>query len=347
MWHAPVARLREAERIKELVDLVAVMRLDGHRLFRAGSQLVCLSPFKPEKTPSCYVDPVKQVFFDFSTGKAGDVFSYVQTRDGCSFKEAIVKLAGGDPAVLGRRRGPLVQVDATAALRPMAQAHAEEWREGCRFLAGSLKHQVRIAEWRGFKPETVRAFAAAGLMGKVDHSGERREAFLVEAPVDGKRTAVGYHTLLRKPDGSKIFYYVPKGIGAWPFVIGCDPGAADALMLLEGQWDAIAFCEACEWGAAPPPRVSVVGLRGAHTWKRFMEHYPPRKGAVVFMFADDDAAGLAWFDEGGFADRLEGSARAVHRHYWEGVKDFNDAHRVGLSGLVEYMRSKIGAKRKR
>ncbi|MGA9658499.1 MAG: DNA primase [Asticcacaulis sp.] len=63
------------------------------KLRRNGREWVGLSPFTKEKTPSFYVNDVKGQFFDFSSGKNGDIISFVQETERLSFNEAIEKLA--------------------------------------------------------------------------------------------------------------------------------------------------------------------------------------------------------------------------------------------------------------
>jgi DNA primase len=47
------------------------------RLKRSGRNFKGLSPFSSEKTPSFMVSPEKQIWHDFSSGKGGNVFSFV------------------------------------------------------------------------------------------------------------------------------------------------------------------------------------------------------------------------------------------------------------------------------
>ena len=62
-------------------------------LKRAGRNFKGLSPFNDERTPSFVVSPDKHIWHDFSSGKGGDVFSFVMAMDGIDFKEALEKLA--------------------------------------------------------------------------------------------------------------------------------------------------------------------------------------------------------------------------------------------------------------
>ena len=70
-------------------------------LKRSGSYFKALSPFQAEKTPSLIVTPGKQIWKDFSSGRGGDIFSFVQAVEGVEFVEALEILAtkaGLDPA---------------------------------------------------------------------------------------------------------------------------------------------------------------------------------------------------------------------------------------------------------
>lgn len=63
------------------------------RLHKAGREWKGLSPFNAEKTPSFFVNDQKASFFDFSSGKNGDIFKFVMETEGLSFPEAVEKLA--------------------------------------------------------------------------------------------------------------------------------------------------------------------------------------------------------------------------------------------------------------
>lgn len=62
-------------------------------LKRAGRNFKGLSPFNSEKTPSFMVSPEKQIWHDFSSGKGGNVFSFVMEVEGMTFREALEHLA--------------------------------------------------------------------------------------------------------------------------------------------------------------------------------------------------------------------------------------------------------------
>src|SRR6476646_7449080 len=62
-------------------------------LKRAGRNWKGLSPFSNEKTPSFMVSPEKQIWHDFSSGKGGNMFSFVMEVEGLDFKGALELLA--------------------------------------------------------------------------------------------------------------------------------------------------------------------------------------------------------------------------------------------------------------
>ena len=63
------------------------------QLKRSGSNLKGLSPFVNEKTPSFMVSPAKQIFKDFSSGKGGNVVSFLMEHEAMTYPEALKWLA--------------------------------------------------------------------------------------------------------------------------------------------------------------------------------------------------------------------------------------------------------------
>ena len=63
------------------------------KLKKAGKDFVGLSPFTSEKTPSFYAVDEKRFWKCFSSGKQGDVISFLQEVEGLSFVEAVEQLA--------------------------------------------------------------------------------------------------------------------------------------------------------------------------------------------------------------------------------------------------------------
>jgi DNA primase len=63
------------------------------QLKRSGRNFKGLSPFTNEKSASFMVSPEKQIWHDFSSGKGGDVFTFVQEVEGLDFRGALELLA--------------------------------------------------------------------------------------------------------------------------------------------------------------------------------------------------------------------------------------------------------------
>ena len=75
------------------------------QLKRAGRNFKGLSPFSNERTPSFMVSPEKQIWHDFSSGKGGNVFSFVMEVEGLDFKGALELLARKAGVDLEQYRG--------------------------------------------------------------------------------------------------------------------------------------------------------------------------------------------------------------------------------------------------
>jgi DNA primase len=63
------------------------------KLKKSGREWKGLSPFQQEKTPSFFVNDQKQAWFDFSSGKNGNIFDFLVQTEGVSFPEAVERLA--------------------------------------------------------------------------------------------------------------------------------------------------------------------------------------------------------------------------------------------------------------
>ena len=76
----------EAARVEEVIG-------EFVHLKKAGANFKGLSPFVDEKSPSFMVSPVKQIWKDFSTGKGGNVISFLMEHSHYTYPEAIRYLA--------------------------------------------------------------------------------------------------------------------------------------------------------------------------------------------------------------------------------------------------------------
>ena len=127
------------------------------RLKKAGREWKGLSPFNAEKTPSFYANDQKQFYHDFSSGKHGDVFTFLMETEGLSFPEAVERLAAEAGVDLPR------ETEAGRQEETRRRTLHEVMELACGFFEQSLgKAQGREArdylDRRGLTAETQRAF---------------------------------------------------------------------------------------------------------------------------------------------------------------------------------------------
>ena len=63
------------------------------QLRKQGREWAGLSPFNKEKTPSFFVNDDKRFYHCFSSGKHGDVFTFLMDVAGLNFREAVESVA--------------------------------------------------------------------------------------------------------------------------------------------------------------------------------------------------------------------------------------------------------------
>jgi DNA primase len=81
--------------LDELRARLPVSEVVGRRvkLRKAGREWKGLSPFNKERSPSFFVNDQKGFYHDFSSGKHGDIFTFVMETEGVAFPEAVERLA--------------------------------------------------------------------------------------------------------------------------------------------------------------------------------------------------------------------------------------------------------------
>ncbi|HLI66096.1 MAG TPA: DNA primase, partial [Caulobacteraceae bacterium] len=165
------------------------------KLRRQGREFVGLSPFTKERTPSFFVNDDKGFFHDFSSGKHGDLISFLQETERLSFVEAVERLAAEagvampapDPraAEKERERQGLADWLETAAKWFEAELRRPVGAEARAYL---FRRGLPESEWARFRL----GFSPAGrtalkdyLVAKGAFPGELVEAGLLIAPEDG------------------------------------------------------------------------------------------------------------------------------------------------------------------
>lgn len=300
--------------LKTSLPLSKMFAADGHELRRSSGALVCLCPFHAEQTPSCRVDDARGRFRCFGCGASGDLVDYYELSRGVEKRVALEQLAamaGHAPQAAAVRRAP--NPAPPAPPEPLDATACAAWLKSVDRLAADSDQIQRIADWRGVDPAAIAFFCARGIMGLHRYAGRLREAFLVEMPGDPP-VAVSIHCRLAADSpgnhGAKQSWrYDPPGCGSWPLVVG-DLATARHIFVTEGQWDALALISVMGWHAAWPEHTAVVGLRGATSYLRFLQH-PIPEDATVFAFPDADAAGDRWSEPGEFLEQLTPRVRSV------------------------------------
>src|SRR4030088_2144501 len=90
------------------------------KLKKSGREWKGFSPFNEEKTPSFFVNDQKMAWFDFSSGKNGNIFDFVMETEGVSFTEAVERLA----AVAGL---PMPELPRTTDARATSRIVLRAW----------------------------------------------------------------------------------------------------------------------------------------------------------------------------------------------------------------------------
>jgi DNA primase len=80
------------ERVRAAADIVEVIQ--GHtELRQRGARYTGLCPFHDERTPSFSVDPTEKLYYCFGCQAGGDVFTFLQEKEGLEFRDAVEQLA--------------------------------------------------------------------------------------------------------------------------------------------------------------------------------------------------------------------------------------------------------------
>ena len=165
------------------------------KLKRQGREFVGLSPFSKEKSPSFFVNDDKGFFHDFSSGKHGDIISFLQEAERLSFVEAIERLAGEAGMALP-------EPDAQSAQQEKVRAGLTDWLDlAAKWFEAELRRPpgadaraylerrgLPASEWERFHiglAPASRTGLKDYLVAKGAMPGELVEAGLLIVPEDG------------------------------------------------------------------------------------------------------------------------------------------------------------------
>ncbi len=162
------------EDIEKVLDIADIIEVIGEfvQLKKAGANFKGLSPFTNEKTPSFIVSPAKKIFKDFSSGKGGNVLSFLMEHEQYSYPEAIrflakkyhIELSETEESPEERekqnKKESLYQLNAFAG--KFFQENLKNTEEGKSIALSYFKE-------RGFSEQTIEKFELGYCLNEWDH----------------------------------------------------------------------------------------------------------------------------------------------------------------------------------
>lgn len=141
-------------------------------LKRAGSNLKGLSPFTDEKTPSFVVSPAKQIFKCFSTGKGGNVVSFLMEKEHYSYPEALTWLADKYGIQLPEEKPAtpeeLAEISERESLHIINNFARDHFVNNMKNTTEGKNIGMSYFVERGFRPEIIEKFELGYCINKSD-----------------------------------------------------------------------------------------------------------------------------------------------------------------------------------
>ncbi|MEO6185667.1 MAG: CHC2 zinc finger domain-containing protein, partial [Steroidobacteraceae bacterium] len=144
--------------IDDLVGRADIVEIINARvpLKKTGREYRACCPFHSEKTPSFWVNPVKQFYYCFGCGASGTVLSFLMNYDHLPFVEAVEELVGRVGVEVPREQSgvgqaPTVSDDLYAVMGKTAAFYAEQ--------LGTTERAQTYAMKRGLEPATIAQFS--------------------------------------------------------------------------------------------------------------------------------------------------------------------------------------------
>jgi DNA primase len=275
------------------------------KLKRQGREWVGLSPFTKEKSPSFFVNDDKGFFHDFSSGKHGDVISFLQETERLSFPEAVERLA----AEAGMQ---MPAEDPQAAEREQRRQGLADWMDlAQKWFAANLRRSVGKAareylERRGLPEDQWERFGLGyapndreGLKGALVQRGakpgELVEAGLLIAPegggapydrfrdrlmfpiLDARGRLVSFGGRAMNPDDRAKYLNGPEsplfhkgailyGLPEARRILGAASKSTQSVIVVEGYMDVIA-CQRAGLPAVAPMGTALTEEQMALLWR--------------------------------------------------------------------------------
>ena len=311
------------EFLDELRHRLPVSQVVGRhvQLKRQGREFAGLSPFNKEKTPSFTVNDQKQFYHCFSSGKHGDIISFVMEVEGLSFPEAVESLAaqaGMDvpkptpqQAEQAERAKTLHDICEAACVYFESSLQAPEGRAALEYVRARGLDDATIARFRiGYAPGDRQAMRQvlkdqgfddammieAGLVKKSEYGNKEPFAFfsnrLLFPVTDRRGRVVAFGGRLLDGDGPKYLnspdtplFHKSKLLynmaSARQYA-----GKGHTVIVVEGYMDVIAMARAGFEGAVAPLGTALTEDQIAGAWR-----IAGTGGAAPILCFDGDAAG--------------------------------------------------------
>ena len=275
------------------------------KLKRQGREWVGLSPFTKEKSPSFFVNDDKGFFHDFSSGKHGDVISFLQETERLSFPEAVERLA----AEAGMQ---MPAEDPRAAEREQRRQGLADWMDlAQKWFAANLRRSTGKAtrdyldrrglpedQWDrfglGYAPNDREGLKQA-LVQRGARPGDLVEAGLLIAPegggqpygrfrdrlmfpiLDARGRIVSFGGRAMNPDDRAKYLNGPEsplfhkgatlyGLPEARRILGAESQSTQAVIVVEGYMDVIA-CQRAGLPAVAPLGTALTEEQMALLWR--------------------------------------------------------------------------------
>ncbi len=290
------------------------------KLKRQGREWVGLSPFSKEKSPSFFVNDDKGFFHDFSSGKHGDIISFLQETERLSFPEAVERLAAEagmqmpaeDPHAAEREQKKqgladwmdLAQKWFAANLRRSAGKAAREYLEkrglpedqwdrfGLGYAPNDREGLKSALVQRGAKPGDL---VEMGMLISPEGGGNPYDRFrdrLMFPILDARGRLVSFGGRAMNPDDRAKYLNGPEsplfhkgatlyGLPEARRILGAESKSTQSIIVVEGYMDVIA-CQRAGLPAVAPMGTALTEEQMALLWR--VSHEP------VLCF-DGDGAG--------------------------------------------------------
>ena len=183
------------EQIKSRLNIMDVVE-NYVKLTKAGKNFKALSPFTSERTPSFFVSPDQGLYYCFSSGKGGDMFTFVQEMEGVDFAGAL-KILAARAGVELKPENPKTRDEKEKLFIALEAA--------TRYYESELRKQPKVIEYlkkRGITGVSAKNFrigyAPEGWRGLYDHLSARGfDSNIIEKAGLAVRSEKGYYDRFR------------------------------------------------------------------------------------------------------------------------------------------------------